>query len=530
MKHIHKIYIYFLHLIIILSNVSLIFFIISILFKNDFLIKYIDNIYYFTIGIIIIYHSLYFDYIKHKIYNLPRNFNYKNVVEKNYFDILNLKSIPKKITYYDYIESCKNGFIVIKNKSGLIDIERYEKDKEQIKHYLKIENIKIEKYGDNGIIIDTKDRLNLFDWNGEEFLKNDFVFFGMDSMGEKIFIELNKMTHYFINGQSGSGKSVFITQILNGLIYNLNLIKNIFLIDFKGGLTFDKYKYVSKKIIVGDKVEQLKKIVDYVYNENKRRMKYLKGKGWEKLETDPIFLIFDEWSEVVESCPSKELDKKGYLEFKQMLLKIESIGQLGRSQNIKLFIQTQRGGTEIISSKLRGNLQSRINLKVDNNDGVKMCLGSLDYLEKVGNVSPTEFGPGRFIFLDNSSPKGVKVHLGQSSFITPNEYIKTSQKIGIKINDFKGSKKVEKVLNDTKPIKEEIITPEPLKMVENELITHSDNVELRKELFSMTSKITDIQKQKELRTRLTKINTLIKSNDYDIYKVNQDLKDIQNII
>ena len=46
-------------------------------------------------------------------------------------------------------------------------------------------------------------------------------------------------------------------------------------------------------------------------------------------------------------------------------------------------MQTQRGGTDIISSKLRGNLQSRILLRVDNLDAVKMCLGSLDYLEKL---------------------------------------------------------------------------------------------------------------------------------------------------
>jgi hypothetical protein len=72
-------------------------------------------------------------------------------------------------------------------------------------------------------------------------------------------------------------------------------------------------------------------------------MKFLKDNGLEKYETDPIFLIFDEWAEVVESCPKKELDKNGYLLFQQTLQKIESLGQLGRSQNVKLVIQTQRG-------------------------------------------------------------------------------------------------------------------------------------------------------------------------------------------
>jgi hypothetical protein len=454
-------------------------------------------------------------------------------VEKNIFSFKNLKYEVKKITYFDYVQNYQDGRIIIKNKSGLIDLELYERNKEQIKHYLKTDHIKIEKYEDNGIVIDTKDRLDLYDWNGEEFLKKGFIFFGLNHLGEKIFLDLYRMTHYFVNGQSGSGKSLFITQILNGLIYNLDLVKNIFLIDFKGGLTFEKYGKVDKKIIVGHKVEQLIKIVDYVYKENQRRMEYLKNNGLEKYEKDPIFLIFDEWSEVVESCPLKELDKDGYIRFKQMILKIESIGQLGRSQGIRLIIQLQRGGTDVISSKLRGNLQSRILLRVDNDDGVKMCLGSLNYLEKIGNVSPTEFGPGRFVFIDNSSPKGVLVQFGQSSYIKPNEYINTCKLIGIELRQTELSITDKQNLIHTKPLTENKNLSNPIKMIETDnkkIITHLDNVNLRKELFLLTSKITDEKKRKDIRSRLTKLNTLIKSEEYNINSVYKSLNNNKNEI
>ncbi|MDP3302290.1 MAG: FtsK/SpoIIIE domain-containing protein [Sulfuricurvum sp.] len=502
---------------------------ISINYTNEFLIHYLDSIFQLTVGGIILHHFIFFDYFKNKVYKLPRTFNYKNTVEKNIFTFNNLKYEVKKITYYDYVESYKDGRIIIKNKSGLIDLELYEKNKEQIKHYLNTDHIKIEKCEDNGIVIDTKDRLDLYNWNGEEFLKKGFIFFGLNHLGEKIFLDLFKMTHYFINGQSGSGKSLFITQILNGLIYNLDLVKNIFLVDFKGGLTFEKYGKIDKKIIVGYKVEHLIKIVDYVYKENQRRMEYLKNKGLEKYEKDPIFLIFDEWSEVVESCPLKELDKDGYLQFKQMLLKIESIGQLGRSQGVRLLIQTQRGGTEIISSKLRGNLQSRILLRVDNNDGVKMCLGSLDYLEKIGNVSPTSFGPGRFVFLDNSSTSGLLVQYGQSSFITPNEYINTCDKIGIHISENTPPTMNKKNSTLIKPLTENKTPSTTLKITEKK-ITNFDNVKLRKDLFSRTSTITDEEKRRELRSRLTKINSIIKTNNYNTDEIHKQLNIIKKEI
>ncbi len=73
----------------------------------------------------------------------------------------------------------------------------------------------------------------------------------------------------------------------------------------------------------------------------------------------------------------------------------------------------------------RGNLQSRILLRVDNSDAVKMCLGSLDYLEKLGNIDPLSFPYGRFIFLDSSSETGLNVRYGQGAYIEPNEYLET---------------------------------------------------------------------------------------------------------
>lgn len=417
-------------LVIKVLVVFTLFKIFSINYSNGFLVDYIDQIFLITVWGVVLHQFLYFDYFKTKIKNLPRVFGFKNIVEKSVFNWKDLRSENKKITYFDYVESIKDGVIILKNKSGLIDFEPYEKNKEQIKHYLKTSILKIEKVGDNGIRIDTKDRLDYYNWDGSRFLQDGFIFFGLDEQGQEIFIPLNSMTSYFINGQSGSGKSVFITQIINGILYNLNKVSKVFLLDFKGGITFHKYGKISKKIIVGYQLNQLHKIVDYVYRENIRRIKYLKEEGLEKYKTDPIFLIFDEWAEVVESCPKKDIDKVGYLKFQETLQKIESLGQLGRSQNVKLIIQTQRGGTEIISSKLRGNLQSRILLRVDNLDAVKMCLGSLDYLEKLGNIDPLSFPYGRFIFLDSSSDKGLKVRYGQGSYIEPNEYINT-QKVAI---------------------------------------------------------------------------------------------------
>lgn len=514
MKYFYSLLELFIKLLIIFSSFYMISFINVKFIKNEYLLLNIENLFYFTISIMILYHSLFYDYRKRLIYKIPKVFNFFNTIDKD----------NKKIKIYDKVVKYRNGKFIIKNKTGLIDLEQYKKNLSKFKHYLNVESMTIDIKDNNSIIIDIIDRLPKFIDFKLSFLEKEKISIGFNRFGKMIKIGLNSCSHLLISGTSGSGKSVFINFFLMSLFFNLRFIKNIYLIDFKNGLTFFKFLKLSNKIKVGENIEQLYNLLIELDEENKRRLKYLKDKEEEKLEEEPIFFIFDEYADFIDRKPSKD-DKELLFKYEKCKMIITSLAQIGRSQNIKIIIITQRPSSQVIDTKFRSNLQSRIMLKVKDSETIKMILGDSDFLDKF-DINPKEFNYGRMIFLNDTNSTGLEIEYLQSPFIKSDEY----KTLTIDDNDFKVSEKVENVLNDTKLIKEEIIPPEPLKTMEIRNISHSDNVELRKELFSMTSKITDEQKQKDLRSRLTKINTFIKSNDYDIEQIYNELNKIKKEI
>lgn len=481
--------------------------------NNEYIINNIENLFFFSVSVLILYHILFYDFRKRLIKRIPIVFDFFNTIERD----------GKKIKIYDKVSKYKNGKFIIKNKTGLIDLELYKKNISKLKHYLNVESLTIDIKDNNSIIIDIVDRLPKFIDFKFSFLEKEKIFIGFDRFGKMIKIGLNSCTHLLISGTSGSGKSVFINVFLMSLFFNLKLIKNIYLIDYKGGLTFFKFLKLSNKIKMGQNIEQFYNILVELDKENSRRMEYLKENELEKIETEPIYLIVDEYADFIDRKPNKD-EKELLFKYEKCKTIINSLSQISRSQNIKIIIITQRPSSEVIDTKLRSNLQSRIMLKVKDTETIKMILGDSEFLDEF-DINPKKFNYGRMIFLNDTKSTGLEIEYLQSPFIKSDEY----KSLTIDDNE-KGSKKVENILNDTKPIKEEIITPEPFKTSNNGKITHSDNVELRKELFSLTSNINDEQKRKEIRSQLTKINTLIKSNNYDIEQIHKELKEIKSQI
>lgn len=519
MKYFYSLLELFIKLLIIFSFFYLTSFINLKFMKNEYLLLNIENLFYFTISIMILYHSLFYDYRKRLIYKIPKVFNFFNTIDKD----------NKKIRIYDKVIKYRNGKFIIKNKTGLIDLEEYRNNIDKLEHYLNSETIKINKYKNDSIIIDILDR---FPKNLElniSHLKKGKMFLGVDENGKFLYIDLKDTSHFGMSGAAGAGKSVQQRLYLASLLFNLDekdengndYIDKIYLVDYKL-VSYFQWQFIHPKIKVATNNKEVFPLINECFEENKKRQQYListpdeNGNYKEKITTNMVFIMFDEWAEFKDSCPDKNLDKNGYLEFNKCLTQIKSIIQTGRSQNLRVLIASQTLKTEVLDSRIRSNLQSRICMKSKDSESVIAVLGSSEPADELG-VNPKSFNYGRHILLLDS-PHGVVNHYLQGLYSPENFYKE--------IMTLKGWKP----LNDTKPSKEEIIPPEPLKTSEIRNITHSDNVELRKELFSMTSKITDEHKQKELRTRLTKINSFIKSEDYNIDDINKQLNIIKKEI
>lgn len=184
---------------------------------------------------------------------------------------------------------------------------------------------------------------------------------GVDTMNNVIYDDIAKMPHMLIGGQTGSGKSVFIRNI----IQSLNNCE-VDIIDMKG-LDFDD---LGKNIIseVGESLELIRYLVGLMDDRYKNKRANAKRR----------VLIIDEYADLIMQT-GKEIrtringyKKDGEPKIKQYTYdtrnELESnlarILQKGRAANINVIIATQRPSADIVAPIIKANCPVKACLRV----------------------------------------------------------------------------------------------------------------------------------------------------------------------
>ena len=184
---------------------------------------------------------------------------------------------------------------------------------------------------------------------------------GVDTMNNVIYDDIAKMPHMLIGGQTGSGKSVFIRNI----IQSLNNCE-VDIIDMKG-LDFDD---LGKNIIseVGESLELIRHLVGLMDDRYKNKRANAKRR----------VLIIDEYADLIMQT-GKEIrtrvdgyKKDGEPKIKQYTYdtrnELESnlarILQKGRAANINVIIATQRPSADIVAPIIKANCPVKACLRV----------------------------------------------------------------------------------------------------------------------------------------------------------------------
>lgn len=184
---------------------------------------------------------------------------------------------------------------------------------------------------------------------------------GVDTMNNVIYDDIAKMPHMLIGGQTGSGKSVFIRNI----IQSLNNCE-VDIIDMKG-LDFDD---LGKNIIseVGESLELIRHLVELMDNRYKNKRANAKRR----------VLIIDEYADLIMQT-GKEIrtridgyKKDGEPKIKQytydtrneLETNLARILQKGRAANINVIIATQRPSADIVAPIIKANCPVKACLRV----------------------------------------------------------------------------------------------------------------------------------------------------------------------
>ena len=247
------------------------------------------------------------------------------------------------------------------NKKSVID---------DIQNHMGIKNLQIrqgEEQGEVDILLPLEKRQKVFLRNYidnelfSEFSKNNQLPFlvGVDEIGNPIYQCLNKAKHILIAGTTGSGKSVW----LNQLILTLLLVKSpkdlqMYMIDIKQVELpiYEKFPHVQSVITDADEsIELLDKLVAEV----NRRYELFKNIGVKTIglynnkvkdKIPYIICVIDEYAELALRNPDVHL-------------RIQTITQLSRACGIHLIVATQDPRKEVILPIIKSNLPSKIGLR-----------------------------------------------------------------------------------------------------------------------------------------------------------------------
>lgn len=186
---------------------------------------------------------------------------------------------------------------------------------------------------------------------------------GVDTLGNVVTLSFIDNPHWLIGGATGSGKSVFLNNIVKQLLENYHNIIEFCFIDLKK-VEFYKYNNIQQNIekVANDLESALNMLDDIIYLMNDRYEKYqanncLSIQDYNKmvdttLQDRYLFLVIDELAELMLQDKKKVQDK------------LQRILQLGRASGIYCISATQRPSADVLSGTLKVNYTTRICFKV----------------------------------------------------------------------------------------------------------------------------------------------------------------------
>lgn len=211
---------------------------------------------------------------------------------------------------------------------------------------------------------------------------------GSSDTGDLVDFTLDTVSHIhcFIIGQSGTGKSVFLHDVIIGAMSKYSPEElELYLMDFKiGGVEFNRYKnekHVKALLVDNSDIQITLEILRDISNKMRERGKLLRDNGVSNIveynQVNPdkkmprIVFIADECHVMFPTMNSKEA--KLYREISEILSKI---AKEGRSQGVHLVLATQTIAQAEIPSEVINNISDFYLLKCVSGDSERLVPGS----------------------------------------------------------------------------------------------------------------------------------------------------------
>ncbi len=226
-----------------------------------------------------------------------------------------------------------------------------------------------------------------------EFLNSDFFnnrkeilkfALGENVNGERIIGDLEKMIHLLVAGETGSGKSVCLHNIINSLVYgNDTSILRLVLMDLKRNefVCYESLGHLLRPVVYTKEVAL--KVLKFLTEEMNKRFDLFRENKCRNIKTynqknEPIpyiVVIIDEFQNLI----LKTKEAENY---------IIDLATMARSAGIHLVLSTQKPSADVVTSLIKANIPTRIAFNVSDHYDSQVILGvsGAEKLNKKGDM------------------------------------------------------------------------------------------------------------------------------------------------
>jgi hypothetical protein len=196
---------------------------------------------------------------------------------------------------------------------------------------------------------------------GINYLKPGSLFCGIDVATQKpTYIPFADLTvGTFVVGSAGTGKSNALHILLLSLFANLDIFTEVWLIDGKDGVAFNRYKNKNPKVRVLWEEPDLWQLTTQLVQTMRERNAAQRAAGIDKAEKDFIAVVIDEMSTYT-AKPSLDNKSDANKTHARFLEELAMLARRGRSTGLRLFITAQEPTDNQVPTTVRANCQTTL--------------------------------------------------------------------------------------------------------------------------------------------------------------------------
>jgi S-DNA-T family DNA segregation ATPase FtsK/SpoIIIE len=233
--------------------------------------------------------------------------------------------------------------------------------------------------------IDFKENLYWYLHDKEIYNKNIPIPLGMDIVGRKSFFDLTDMPHCLIAGSTGSGKSVFLANIITSICYRSSSHDvNLYLVDTKR-VDLPLFSTLPHVKAIADDIKSFHNDVCYqVMGHIRQRLQEFQNIGVRNIHEYHarnmimpfIVVIIDELGDVLDLDKSLDRKKDGQYEgVPTVKAWLNQVTRIARAAGVHIIACTQRSSVKVVDGDIKANLPCRIALRLPTDTDSRTILG-----------------------------------------------------------------------------------------------------------------------------------------------------------